>query len=144
MAILDQLGINHTLFYQLAIFVFTFPLLAIFVFKPYSDLVEQREKKTKGGEEAAVDIKKKTSDLTANYEAKARKVSSDIKTIFDDYREQANVEYQQLVSKAREESQKIIEATRARVSVDIQEATRKMTSEVPAIASAIKQKMLSR
>lgn len=144
MTILEQLGINHTLFYQFLIFVFTFPMLAIFVFSPYLKLAEEREKRTKGGEEAALETKKKTLELGQQYESKARAVSSEIKTIFDDYREQANVEYQSIVTKARAESQKMIDATRARVSAEVESAGRRLSDEIPSLVNAIIQKMLTR
>jgi F-type H+-transporting ATPase subunit b len=144
MAILAQLGINQTLFLQLFIFLFTFPLLAIFVFRPYLDLVLEREKKTKGSEDSAVEIRKKTNELTSQYENKARKLSGEIKTIFDDYRQEANLEYQNIISKAREESQKILNATKEKVSFDLAEASKKISSEVPELAKTIKQKMLKR
>ena len=144
MAILQQLGINFTIFYQLLIFVFGFSFLALVVFKPYAAIISEREKRTKGATEGAVELKKQTNELASRFEVKARQVSEEIKTIFDTYRAEANKEYEIVVGRAREESQKLIEETRTRVTAEVLEAGKKMKEEVPALSRAITQKMLSK
>jgi F0F1-type ATP synthase membrane subunit b/b' len=144
MNILEQLGLNQTYFFQLAIFVGTLILLGQFVFKDFAHLLEMRNQQTKGSEDVAVEVQQKTAQLASQYESRARQVNNEIKTIFDSYREDAGREYEKMVSKARTDSQKLIEETRQRVSVEIEQATKRLLEEVPVVAQAMTNKLLSK
>jgi F0F1-type ATP synthase membrane subunit b/b' len=142
MGILVQLGINHTYFYQLIIFVFALLVLSQFVFKDFVELLEKREEKTKGSEEIASDFKKKAQELHTNYEIRAKSINNEIKTIYDSYRADASKEYDAILSKARAESAKVIEKNRIKITSEIAEASIKITEEAPIIAAAISNKLL--
>jgi F0F1-type ATP synthase membrane subunit b/b' len=144
MNILEQLGLNHTYFFQLTLFIGTLILLGQFVFKDFTHLLELRNQQTKGSEDLAVEVQQKTAQLNSQYETRARQVNNEIKTIFDSYREDAGREYEKVVSKARTESQKLIEETRQRVSVEIEQATKRLLEEVPVVAQSMTNKLLSK
>ncbi len=144
MAVLEQLGINQTVYIQFFIFLIAFITLSQVVFAPYAKALTEREARTKGGEELAGELQKQSVELKTQYEAKARKVSGDIKTIFDSYRDQANREYEQIISKARAESQRLVEEARLRVSIETAEAAKKLREDLPKIASAITSKLLAK
>lgn len=144
MAVLQALGIDVTVVFQFTIAAMTFIALSILAFKPYLDALIEREKRTKGGESEAVEFAKQAVEMRAVYEAKAREVSSKIKTIYDSYRTEGSKEYNDILAKARADSQKIIDETRTRVSLELTEASKKLKEEIPQIASAISQKLLSK
>lgn len=142
MAILEQLGINHTYFFQLAIFIVTLGILAQLVFKPYLELLDKRQSKTKGAEDFAADIKKKTADLNVSYENKARDVNAKIKSIFDSARAVATKEYDAIVNKARQQAHASIESNRSKIEKELEAAKLKIKEEAPLIAQTITQKLL--
>ena len=142
--ILKQLHLNHTFFIQFAIFAGAYTVLSRVLFQPYSKALEDREKRTKGGEELAVEIQKRAEDLRQQYETRARSVSGSVKTIFDDYRVEANRQFGDIVAKARAESQKLIEAARGKVGVEITEAQKQLKSEVSLVAQEISRKLLAK
>ncbi len=144
MEILDQLHLNGTFFIQFVIFAFSYFALSNLVFKPYSAALEARENRTKGGEDLAFELQKKAEELRQQYEVKARQVSGNVKTIFDEYRLDANKEFESIVSAARKESQALVEAARQKVSVEIGDAKAKLQAEVPAVAQEISKKLLSK
>lgn len=144
MAILEQLGINQTLYIQFFVFLVGFLALSMVAFRPYANALEERENRTKGGAELAVEIQKQSVELQNKFETKARSVGGEIKTIFDSYRDEANKEYEGIVTTARSEAQKLIEEARARVSLEVVEATKKLKEEIPQLASAITQKLLAK
>jgi F0F1-type ATP synthase membrane subunit b/b' len=144
MNILDQLGINHTYFFQLGIFIFALIVLSQFVFKDFVDLLSKREEKSKGTEGIAAEEHKKAAELQRAYEDSARGLSGEIKTIFDSYRQQAAAEYESIVSKARQESMRLVEDTRQRVSAEIGDAAKSLKEEAPAVALAISGRLLSK
>jgi len=104
MSILIQLGANHTLFIQFAIFVFTVSFLTIYVFGPYFKARDQRLEKTKGGEELAQEASKKAQTVKQTYETEARSLTAQIKAIFDAEKNQAQQEADVILSKAKSES----------------------------------------
>lgn len=144
MAILQQLELNNSFFVQLIIFTIAYLALSRLIFSPYAKALEQREQRTKGGEDLAVEIHKKAEDLRAQYESRARQVNGNVKTIFDEYRLEANKECEHILSQARIESQKLIEAARQRVSLEIGEAQAKIKAEAPIIAQEMTHRLLAK
>jgi F0F1-type ATP synthase membrane subunit b/b' len=139
---LQSLGVNETIIYQFVIFAFTLIGLSSIAFKPYVEALKLRESKTKGSEELAVEIQKQSADLKHQYEQEAKRVSGEVKTIFDEYRDQANKEAQALLTLAREQAQKLISQNKEKVSLEINEASKKLKTEVPHMAQLITQKLL--
>lgn len=142
--ILKQLHLDGTFFIQLAIFGVAYTFLSRVLFEPYAKALDDRESRTKGGEDLAVELHRKAEALRQQYEVKARAVSGDVKTIFDDYRTQANLEINQIVSKARSESQLLIEAARHKVSNEITQAQLQLKSEIPLVMQEISRKLLAK
>ena len=98
MAILQQFGIDGTVFIHMIIFMIAIIFLSTVVFKPYLKALEMREQRTKGGEALAGEIQKQSADLRTRFEAKAKEVSTEIKTIYDKVRGQAAKDYEQIVA----------------------------------------------
>lgn len=142
--ILQQLHLNGTFFIQFAIFALAYLVLTRVLFQPYAKALDERENRTKGGEDLAVELHGKADQLRQQYEAKARLVSGNVKTIFDDYRTEANHEFGLIVSKARAESQKVIESARSKVSVEISAAQQQLTSEIQLVMQEISRKLLAK
>jgi F0F1-type ATP synthase membrane subunit b/b' len=144
MALLSAFGIDHTILIQFGIFSLAFFTLTFALFKPYTDAFEQRESRTTGGEQAAEETVKKAGELRLVYEARAREVNSEIKKIFDSYREEAHHESQKIISRARSEAQQLLDQTRQRVSLELDGARQKLHDEVPAMAQIIVAKLLAK
>jgi F0F1-type ATP synthase membrane subunit b/b' len=142
MAILHQLGIDFTTFYCLVIFLLTFFTLKALVFEPYFNAYVEREKRTKGGEQSAHQIQEKTLQIKAVYEAEARDLNSEVKSIFDESRLLATKEYSKAVSEARQKAESYIENVREQVSAEVKKASDQMKLEVPSVALVITKKML--
>jgi F0F1-type ATP synthase membrane subunit b/b' len=143
MSFFTQLGVNHTYFYQLAIFIITLVLLSQQVFKPFVELLAQREAKSKGTEGLAAEENKRAAALQSAYEDTARTLSGDIKVIFDSYRQQASSEYEKIVSKARQEAMQLVEEARHRVSAEVGDAAKHLKEEAPLVAQAISSKLIA-
>ena len=144
MAIIQALGINSTIFYLFVLVGFFFFVMSSLVFIPYTNALYERDHRTKGGEEEAVQLTKQSADLRSQFEARAREMNNEMKTIFDSYRDESNREYEKIVSKARQESQKLIDEARARVSGEINQAAARMKEEIPQVAQAMTSRLLSK
>lgn len=142
MAILTQLGINHTTFYCFIIFIITFLFLKEFLFSPYYRAFEERESRTKGGEDQAKELLTKTSQMKQQFEEEARDLNSEIKSIFDETRGLATKEYEKVIYEARKQADLVIEETRTRVAGELKKAQDQLKLEAPSVALAITKKML--
>jgi|GEM_PF-975090 len=143
MNILEQLGINGTYFYQLAIFIGVLIVLTSFVFADFAKVLEARDQKTVGNEGQAQGEHIKAAELQHAYEIKAREINGEIKSIYDSYRLEASREYEKIVAAAKAESAKLIEESRSRVSVQVAEVSRRLSDEVPALSQAMVAQLLA-
>lgn len=142
MSILIQLGANHTLFIQFAIFVFTVSFLTIYVFGPYFKARDQRLEKTKGGEELAQEASKKAQTVKQTYETEARSLTAQIKAIFDAEKNQAQQEADVILSKAKSESGKIVEENRSRLATTVAHVASELSKQAPQLSKNIKEKLI--
>ncbi|MDG0814943.1 ATP synthase F0 subunit B [Bdellovibrio svalbardensis] len=144
MDIFGQLGINSTAGIQFVLFAIALLFLNKVVFTPYAHALEERERKTKGGEDLALEYQAKSIELHTQYEAKARELNLEIKTIIDASKSEANKKYEIVVSTTRAEAEKNISENRKKVSAAVQTAAQELKSQTQAVALAITSKLLGK
>lgn len=144
MEIIHQLGINQTALIQFGIFICMFFFLNIYLFTPFYTALEEREKRTLGGEDLALEYQKKSTELHSEYQTKAKEVSKQIKDIYDAHRNDAVKEYDAIVSKAKDEASQLLEAKAKSISQAIQAASAALSAETSSVAMAITQKLLGK
>ena len=76
LSIIHSLGINDTLFIQMAIFIFVYLILQSLVFKPYHRAHQKRKTATVGNNEVANQFVEKAKTIENAYQIKAREISS--------------------------------------------------------------------
>lgn len=141
---LQQLGINSTIFIQFVIFIGIITFLSLYVFKPYAEAVEAREKQTKGSENEALDMDKKSVELYGQYETKARQIHGSIQEIYKQARSQAQHEFETRIHAARTESEKYLGETRQKISSSVHAAQESLKKDTPQIVMALTQKLLGK
>lgn len=144
MAILDTLGLNNTLFIQLAIFVVTYLVFSTLVFKPYLASHIKRAAMTNFGEATASHLLSETKDITLKYEFKAREVSEHIDKVFDSARLEAQHQYDEVVKKARDEAEKKLLAARKEIDQTVQRVRGELTQGIPGVSVEISNKLLGK
>jgi F-type H+-transporting ATPase subunit b len=144
MEIIQQLGINGTALVQFGIFICIFFFLNFYLFKPYYKAVEERENRTLGGEDLALEIQQKTTELHSQYQIKAKSVSQKIKTIYDAQRSDALKEYDTIVGQARQQSASLLESNNQKIAHAIQGAAAQLHAESNQVAIAITRKLLGK
>lgn len=144
MGIIHQLGINGTVFIQFGIFICTFFFLNLYVFTPYYKALEEREKRTLGGEDLAQELQKKSTELHSEYQMKAKEVTKKIKDIYDSHRLDALKEFDVLVGKARSEAHALLEANNQKIAQSIQATSAALRTETTNVSVAITQKLLGK
>lgn len=144
MHFLHALGINQYAIVQFALFVFMFTYLTTSVFGPYFKALLEREKRTLGGEQLAEEFHVKTAELNTEYQNKARSVRAQIQDIFAKKRNDATAEFDQVVAKARERANDLVERNRVEISRSIASANKDLESQTSTMALAITNKLLGK
>lgn len=144
MELLHALGINAYSIIQFFIFVCTFSALIVFVFNPYAEALEQRNQRTKGGEELAEDYQKKTVELQSEYQEKARAVNGEISAIFQKKRAEAVAEQNKKIADAKAEATAAIEKNRGALRASAATATAELQGQVSSMALLITNKLLGK
>lgn len=144
MEIIHQLGINQTALIQFVIFVCMFFFLNIYLFTPYYLALKERETRTLGGEDLALELQKKSTELHSEYQVKAKEVSKQIKEIYDSHRNDAVKEYDLIVGKAREEAAELLEKNNKTIGQAIQAVAASLGAETTTVSMVITQKLLGK
>ncbi len=142
MDIFNQLGINTTAAFQFVLFCIALIFLSKVVFGPYAHAYEERQRRTKGGEDLALEYQSKSVELHSSYEAKMRELNNDIKSIVDSAKAQASKEYETAVSAVRAESEKSVQNNRTQLVAAVQSAAQELKSQTTSVALAITNKLL--
>ncbi|MGZ3742281.1 MAG: ATP synthase F0 subunit B [Pseudobdellovibrionaceae bacterium] len=144
MGIIHQLGINGTVFIQFGIFICAFFFLNLYVFTPYYKALEERERRTRGGEDLAQEFHKRSVELHSEYQMRAKEVTKKIKDIYDSHRLDALKEYDALVGRARAEAHTHLETNNQKISQSIQATSAALRAETTSVSVAITQKLLGK
>lgn len=144
MSLFSALGIDHTFFIQFAVFALAFFTLTFGVYKPYAEAFQKREVRTTGSSDVTLEIVRKAQELRQRYESEARDISGQIKGIFEKHRQEAAVEADSLLTKARHEAQQKLEVTRSKVSNEIRAAEQEIKNEIPALSELVVRKLISK
>jgi len=141
---LQQLGINPTVFYQFVIYIATFPILLLYVYKPFVKANEERENRTKGSEQLSYEFQQKTNDLQTQYQARAREITSKIQEIYSKAKTEALREHDVLVGQAKTEAQKTTDDTQKKIAIMLNSASEELRSQTSQFTMSITQKMLGK
>ncbi len=142
LSIIHSLGINDTLFIQMAIFIFVYLILQSLVFKPYHRAHQKRKTATVGNNEVANQFVEKAKTIENAYQIKAREISSKIAGIYEKARLEATVEQDKIYVESREQIQRILEKARLHVQEEATLAREQLARETPQIGAAIADRLL--
>lgn len=143
-AILEQLGLDKTFFYQLAIFAVFFILLGQVYFKPFLKLFELRHKKTVEDKEAAERMMAQAQSKLDEYNRRLSEVRQSTRKDIEDILTQARKEESALLAHAREEAKKITQEAAESVAAQGDKLRKDLEIDVEGMANTISERLLSR
>jgi F-type H+-transporting ATPase subunit b len=143
-AILAQLELNETFFYQLGIFIFVFLMLGNFYFKPFLKLFHARHQRTVADREAAEALMGQAQAKFDEYKARLAQE-----------RAAARAEYEALLTHTKKDETAILAAARAEAKKITQEAAdsvdqqrerirQQLESDIDSLSQQIAQTLLVR
>ncbi len=143
-AIVNALGLNSTVYFQMILFSITFLVLNFLIFKPYLRAAEERESRTFGNEDAAQSLLDEARKLNEEYEKEAKELNAKLKTFFDDARTEAKKQYDEIVSSARSDADKTLSSSRAELAQQVEKARSEMKNQVGQVGEEMAAKILGK
>jgi F0F1-type ATP synthase membrane subunit b/b' len=140
--ILVSLGVDKTVFYQLAIFLVAFLFLKHFVFNPYLAAYIERRKKTVGHGEVAKEMQAEIDELEAKYSSSAKALNDKIKIVFAEKKAVGSKEAARIVEAGYNDAQKTLINGKTEIDAAFSQARSEMKTHVASIGDAMVERLL--
>lgn len=140
----DLLSVNYTVFIQIIIFLIAIYILNKFVFKPFINLVDRRDKLTRGAIEEAHELEEKVKAIIEEYDVKlneARAVAVEERNKL--IQEGQNVS-QEIIGEARNETGALLDEAKIKLEADTKEIKEKIKNDIDGLAGDIASKILGK
>jgi F0F1-type ATP synthase membrane subunit b/b' len=135
--VLQEIGLSA------ALFVFVWIVIGGKLFKPYLELLIERERRTVGDQHRAIELRDEASQVNLKVESALREARVRGIAKRDDIVSKAKAEAQQLVTKAQNESQDRLERSRSELSVEVERAQREIEKEAGVLSDVVMKRVLS-
>ncbi len=141
---LQQLGINETVFLQFIIYLAIFPLLYTLVSKPFAKAQEERQSRTKGTEQLSYEFQQKSAELQAEYQRRAREVNENIHQIFTRAKSEAQIEQDDIIQLSKREAQKTSDENSKKMAILMASANEELRGQASQLSMMVTQKLLGK
>jgi F-type H+-transporting ATPase subunit b len=136
--------IDNTIFIQGALFLVLIFILEPLLFKPWLAARDRRAQRIGGAIEEAALMREQAHEKSVEYEARLRRAKDEAITLRSDRRKVAEAEEATLVTSARTDASVALDATKARISADIEQARIELQDRVDSLASDVTKQVLGR
>lgn len=140
--ILVSLGVNKTVFVQMAIFLLAFLFLKHFVFTPYLAAYVERRKRTVGHADVAKEMKLEIDSLEAQYSIHAKAQNEKIKALFGEKKSQGMREATKIIEVGQASAQKTLADGKKEIDQAFGQAREDMRTLVPSIGDAMIERLM--
>lgn len=140
----DLLSVNYTVFIQIVIFLIAIYILNKFVFKPFINLVDRRDKLTRGAIEEAHELEEKVKAIIEEYDVKlneARAIAIEERNKL--IQEGQNVA-QEIIGEARNETGALLDEAKIKLEADTKEIKEKIKNDIDVLATDIASKVMGK
>jgi len=139
-----MISLDISILYQIVIFVVLWLILSKLLFRPYLDLLEERERKTSGVRQDAGELEHEGARLKAEYEDKITQARSAGTAAKDAIIQAARQERERLLQQARDEAAGALESARRDIESQLERARSLAAAEVAGVAEDMVSKILGR
>jgi F-type H+-transporting ATPase subunit b len=139
-----MISLDYSVVYQIVLFVILFLILNKLLFRPYLDLLEERERRTIGTEHDSTDLEHEGARLRAQYEEKIAQAQAEGYTHKDGILQEARQQRERVLNQAREEAMGMLEGVRREVAIQLEKEREFAAAEVSTIAQEMATKVLGR
>jgi F-type H+-transporting ATPase subunit b len=139
-----MISLDISILYQIVIFLVLGLILSKVLFRPYLDLLEERERRTGGARHDTSELEQEGARLKAEYDDRISRARSAGTSARDAVIQQARQERERLLQSAREEAAAKLESVRREVQSQLERERALMAAEVVGIGQDMASKVLGR
>lgn len=139
-----MISLDYSILYQIILFVALWVILSKILFRPYLNLLEERERKTVGTQDTSTELEHEGARLRAQYEEKIAQAQAAGYAAKEAVLQAARQERERVLTRAREEAMGVLEGVRREVENQIQKERQTAAAEVGTIAQEMASKVLGR
>jgi F0F1-type ATP synthase membrane subunit b/b' len=144
MSILRELGVNQTIWIQLALFFICYLSLSQLVFKPYLRNLNYRKQNTGGSFDQAAALNAETEKLALEYQHRMKEQNAAAQAVYDKLKGEGQAEEDRLIQVSRKLGQDVVEQSKKKVASELGAAQLKLKSEIPHLSELIASRVLGR
>jgi F-type H+-transporting ATPase subunit b len=139
-----MIALDYSVFYQVVLFVVLWAVLARVLFRPYLNLLEERERKTTGVQHDSTDLEREGARLRAQYEEKIAQAEAMGYAAKEAIVQEGRQQKEKIITQARDESASMLETVRREVESQFQKERQLIATEVRTLAHEMASKILGR
>jgi F-type H+-transporting ATPase subunit b len=139
-----MISLDYSVVYQIILFVILWFILSKLLFRPYLDLLDERERKTIGTQHDSTDLEHEGARLRAQYEEQIAQAHAAGYIDKDAILQEARRHRERVLNQAREEAMGMLEGVRREVAMRLEQERQFAAAEVRTIAQQMANKVLGR
>jgi len=139
-----MIHLDHSIVYQIVLFVVLWLILNKLLFQPYLRLLEERENQTTGAQHDSVDLEHEGAKLKAQFDEKMAQGQASGYAAKEAINRDARQQREKILGQARDEATRTLEQVRAEVATAMVQEKRLATAEVSVVAADMVNKILGR
>ena len=139
-----MISLDISVVYQIIIFLLLWLALSKIVFRPYLNLLDERERRTTGAEHDSSELEHEGARLKAQYEEKIAQARAAGTATKDTIVQEGRQERELMLQQARAEAARTLESARREVQSQLESERQLLAAEVAEIARDMVSKVLGR
>ena len=144
MEIFTKLGIDFTLFIQMALFLIVYAILYPLILKPLFNAYKQREELVLGDPEDKAKKLAEIEKLKNKYESKLRTLHLRIQDIFTKVKGETTKQCDQKIFNAKRDATNMTDQTRQKIALEQRSANQQLEKEIPQLTRIAVDKILGK
>ena len=139
-----MISLDYSVVYQIVLFLGLSVILNKVLFRPYLNLLEERERKTTGAQHDSTDLEREGARLRAQYEEKIAQAQAAGYATKEVIVQEARQQREKLLTQARDEATSMLAAVRQEGETQLQKEQQLIAAEVKTVAREMASKILGR
>jgi F-type H+-transporting ATPase subunit b len=139
-----MIELNFTLIIQLVIVLSLMGILTQILFKPFLSVLQERRNRIEGAEKRAKDLQQQAEELIERYREAIAAGQAQGAGIRDEIRKTSLVEETEILQKAMEQANRLIQEVRTRVAEEARAARTELRLQAQSLSREITEKILGR
>ena len=139
-----MISVDYSIFVQMANFIALILILNAILYKPIRKILIERKKKIQGYKEGIEGLQRDASESEQSFQAKISEARGQGVQEKEALKQVGEEEEKRLISEINQKAQAELEAVRAQIAKDAEDARRGLEKEIKVFSAAIAEKILGR